>query len=313
MTDKTNVTQNKKHFARWIVGVLVLALLLINSCSTLADAVATVGLLTGYVDEDQAAAISQAGQAVEGAFADITPEQEYYIGRSVTALILDTYTLYDDPEATRYINLLGQSLAAVSSRPILFNGYRFAILDTDEINAFATPGGHILISRGMLRLTADEHMLAAVLSHEISHVVLQHGLKAIKTSRWSGAGKSLGVLALEMAADDSAAGELTQMFGESLLDITDTLLVSGYSRNQEKDADAEAVSMMISLGYDPSALVDLLSALEENTEEDGPGFGSTHPKPALRIDAAQEAMGEADFPRNINNAQRERFAVLADI
>jgi predicted Zn-dependent protease len=288
-------------------------LLLINGCSTLTDAVAAVGLVTGVVDEDQAAALSGAGQALEGAVADITPEQEYYIGRSVTALILDSYDLYEDPEATRYLNLLGQSLAAVSSRPILFNGYRFAILDTDEINAFATPGGHILVSRGMLRLAKDEHMLAAVLAHEISHIVLQHGLKAIKTSRWSGAGKSLGVLALEMAADDSSAGELTQMFGESLLDITDTLLEKGYSRNQEKAADAEAVAILRVLGYDPNALVDILVALEENTENGGPGFGKTHPDPEARIESAVAAMGEGNFTRQSTDAQVRRFRVLSGI
>lgn len=293
-----------------VIPVLIMT---VGGCSTLGDIGATVGLITGSVTPEQAEAMRSTGQAMESAFADITPEQEYYIGRSVAAIILSSYEVYDDPEATRYINLLGQSLAAVSDRPYLYNGYRFLILDTDEINAFATPGGHILVSRGMLRLAKDEHMLAAVLAHEISHIVHQDGLKAIKTSRWSGAGKSLGVLALEMAADESALGDLTQMFGESLLDITDTLLVSGYSRAQEKNADAEAVVILKNIGYDPSALVDVLEALEANTVDGGPGFGSTHPEPAARISAVEKEIGNYQVSRNMHAAMQRRFAVLEEI
>jgi predicted Zn-dependent protease len=83
-------------------------------------------------------------QAVSKSFEDITPQQEYYIGRTVGARILQKYKPYDNPAANRYVNTLGQTLAQASDLPETYGGYHFLIQDSDEINAFAAPGGFIL-------------------------------------------------------------------------------------------------------------------------------------------------------------------------
>ena len=93
----------------------------------------------------------QAVQAVQTAAQEITPEQEYYIGRAVAANILTTSKVWNDQKATTYLNVLERALSLYSDRPETFGGYHLLIMDTDEINAFSAPGGLILVSRGLLR------------------------------------------------------------------------------------------------------------------------------------------------------------------
>ena len=121
--------------------------------------------------------------AIAKAAEPITPEQEYYIGRSVAATLLQSYDLADEVKLTAYLNKICMALVIHSERPELYNGYHVSILDSDQINAFATSGGHILITRGLLSCAENEDALASVIAHEIGHIQLQHSLKAIKTSR----------------------------------------------------------------------------------------------------------------------------------
>jgi len=156
------------------------------------------------------------------------------------ATVLQTYPSLDQPEANNYLNLLGQSLAVFSDRPETFGGYHFLLLDSDEVNAFAAPGGLILVTRGMLRCCENEDELAAVLAHEICHVEMKHGLQAIKQGRMT---EALTILAAESAKQfgNEELATLTREFEASVGDIVMTLTTSGYSRAQERDADAAAV------------------------------------------------------------------------
>lgn len=120
--------------------------------------------------------VQRVAGAAQRATAEITPRQEYYIGRAVAATILKQYRPWNHPAANAYVNKVGQSLALVSDAPQTFGGYHFLVLDSPEINAFAAPGGLILVSRGLLACCGSEDELAAVLAHEISHVQLKHGL-----------------------------------------------------------------------------------------------------------------------------------------
>ena len=101
----------------------------------------------------------------------------------MAAVILTKYPPYTNQPANEYLNLLGQTLAQVSDMPEIFRGYRFLVLNSDEINAFATPGGHIFITKGLLRCCRTEDAVAAVLAHEIGHIQLKHGIQAIKKAR----------------------------------------------------------------------------------------------------------------------------------
>ncbi|HBG36499.1 MAG TPA: peptidase M48, partial [Treponema sp.] len=108
-----------------------------------------------------------AGMAIAKAAEPITPEQEYYIGRSVAATLLQSYDLADEVKLTAYLNKICMALVIHSERPELYNGYHVSILDSDQINAFATSGGHILITRGLLSCAENEDALASVIAHEI--------------------------------------------------------------------------------------------------------------------------------------------------
>jgi len=238
-------------------------------------------------------------------FQDITPEQEYYIGRAVGAVVLDSYEPYPDKKINDYVNLLGQTLAMASDRPETFAGYHFLVLDSQEINAFAAPSGHIFVTRGMLRCCKSEDALAAVLAHEIGHVQHKHGLQAIKKSRITAALTSVALTAAEVAGPQDLA-ELTDIFDDSIMDITSTLINNGYSREFEREADRAAVAILTRVGYDPGALVSMLEVMDERLEPGGPGFAKTHPDPGDRIAEIEPGLaagGQAPAPE----VRQQRF------
>ncbi len=179
---------------------------------------------TGVVTDNQVDSLLKAGGKLQQASKSLTDEQEYYLGRGVSALILRQYPLYTaNPKATFYVNLVGNALAARSSRPELFGGYHFAILDTKEINALSAPGGFIYVSRGFLEIIPDEEALAAVLAHEIGHVVLGHGVKAISESHLTDAASILGKEAVSSYAP-SELSMVTDAFGDSVNQTFETIV-----------------------------------------------------------------------------------------
>ncbi len=251
--------------------------------------------------------------AVQKSFEDITPEQEYYIGRAVAATVLDQYDPFPESVGNAYLNRLGQTLALVSDRPETFGGYHFLILDSEEINAFAAPGGLILVSRGLLRCAASEDEVAAILAHEVAHVAERHGLQAIKKSRITTAMTGLALTAAEQQTSGALA-ELTSAFSDSISDITSTLINSGYSRAFEKEADLGAVETLKRAGYDPWALVRMLEVMDRRLEPGGKDFAKTHPDPEDRIEyLKKELSGSAPAYTAPAPRQRRYQAALAGI
>lgn len=292
------------------LGAAGAALSLLVGCQTMkavSETVAVVGVATGTVTEEQAQSIVRTGEALGSAMEQLTPENEYWIGRTVTATILSRYPAYDRPNLNRYVNLVGQTLALFSDRPETFGGYHFLVLDSDEINAFAGPGGLITVTRGMLRLCRTEDELAAVLAHEIGHVQHRHGLQAIKKSRWTGAfttivaeaGKTLG------GAD---LAEAVRAFEGSISDVMQTLVNSGYGRAAEREADAAAVRILRAAGYDPRALVTMLQEMKRRLKPGGLDFAKTHPDPEERIQAVLKMMGGGGAPTPPPPERHSRFA-----
>ncbi len=277
------------------ISLLLATALVLPGCQTLdvvTKVTTSVGVATGKISANEAQAINRSASAAGKAFEQITPEQEYYIGRAVAATILSEYQHADLEEATRYLNVLGQALAVHSEKPETFGGYHFAIMDTDEINAFASPGGLILVSRGLLRCCRTEDAVAAVLAHEIGHVQHAHGLKAIKKSRLTSA---LTILAAESAKTmgSEQLAELTTAFEGSISDITGTLVNSGYSRKLEGEADAAAIAILERTGYSPAALRDMLEQMHTRMPADDKGFGKTHPDPRDRVADIGELLKDA--------------------
>ncbi len=283
-----------------------------SGCATVTEIGTKIGEISGKLTPEQSKSIQRSAQAVEKTYQDITPEQEYYIGRTVAATVFQTYKPYNNEAANQYLNVIGQTMAQASDRPETFGGYRFQIVDTDEINAFAAPGGLIMVSRGMLRCCKTEDALAAVLAHEIGHVQGQDGLKSIKTGRLTSA---LTILTAESAKNlgGMELAELTKAFEGSVTDITSTLMNSGYSRGLEREADQSAVILMGRVGYDPNALVDMLSEMNRQLRPGGPGFAKTHPAPKDRIADVKQALGVTARPVASEVRQRRFLKALAGV
>lgn len=258
----------------------------------------------GVVTESQAKSITRSTTAIAKTLEDFTPEQEYYIGRSVGAVIVNRYKPYPNAQANGYLNLLGQTLAQASDRPETFGGYYFLILDSDEINAFAAPGGMIFVSRGMLRCCRSEDAVAAVLAHEIGHIQFRHGIQSIEKSRQT---QALAILAAEGAKTfgKKELADLTRTFEGSINDITSTMINNGYSRSFEKEADASAVRTLSGAGYNPNALVAMLREMEKQLKPGGLDFAKTHPSPASRIKDIESLVDHAALTEP--PARHERF------
>lgn len=290
-----------------ILGLSVIVLL--YGCEDVAEVTevgAQIAQDSGAITDDEAASIRRTSNAFEKTQQELTPEQEYYVGRAVVATVLQTYSPLNQPQANNYLNLLGQSLAVFSECPETFGGYHFLLLDSDEVNAFAAPGGLILVTRGMLRCCENEDELAAVLAHEICHVEKKHGLQAIKQGRMT---EALTILAAESAKQfgDEELATLTREFEASVGDIVMTLTTSGYSRGQEREADAAAVRLLRRAGYPDAAILTMLDRMDERLADSGGlGFAKTHPSAKSRADMLSSTVSSARFVPDA--ARKERFS-----
>jgi predicted Zn-dependent protease len=267
------------------------------------SACASMNLSVGNV-----VALGQAGQQyVQASQTEFTPEQEYYIGRAVAANILATRKVYENRAATDYLNVLERALVVYCDRPETFGGYHVLIMDSEEINAFSAPGGLILVTRGLLQCAQNEDEVAAILAHETSHVVLKHGLNAIKESRKTEAFKNLVVTGANTVGGSNVQ-QLTDIFKDSIGDIVNTMVNNGYSRDLEFQADQMALKIMRGAGYDPQAFVGMLKVMETRLKPGGLDFAKTHPDPKDRIEKVDETLAKEPAVTTPPAAQAARQA-----
>jgi predicted Zn-dependent protease len=291
-----------------LLGLPLLAFLMLTSCQTMESATTlatAIGQGTGVITGTQAESIRKTAKAVSRSAEEFTPEQEYYIGRSVGAVVLAKYPGYDNGPVNQYVNVLGQTLAQASDLPGIFGGYHFLILDSDEINAFATPSGLVFVTRGLLRCCKNEDALAEVLAHEIGHIQLRHGMQAIQKARVT---EALTTIAAEGAKTFGSreVAALTQTFGGTITDITNTLINNGYARSSEVEADRAAEDLLRRVGYNPNGLVDMLAVMKRNLKAGGLDFAKTHPAPDDRIAEIQKR-GPASAALPAPAARLQRF------
>lgn len=287
---------------RFLLLLLLLAFLS-NGCKTM-DTInvgTAIGVAAGVIDQSQAEALNKVARSFE----DITPEQEYYIGRTVGAVVVNRFKPYNRPELNLYLNLLGQTLSQASDLPETFGGYHFLVLDTQEINAFAAPGGLIFITRGLLRCCESEDALAAVLAHEIGHVQHKHGLQAIRKSRITDAVTTLAATGVRTYGGEDIAA-LTKNFEGSISDIVSTMINNGYSRDLEQEADWAAVEILKRMGYNPNGLLDMLKLMEKRLVPGRPDFAKTHPSPDSRI-AEIRPFIDSQAAVEMSTARQSRF------
>jgi len=260
----------------WVLAGLVL---LSMSCATLEKGIDAVSAVDSSDVEDAV----KVTQAVRKSFAEITEGEEYYIGRSVAALILSRYPVYDNKTVTTYINSIGQAVAVHSERPEIYAGYHFLVLNTDEVNALAAPGGFIFITKGLLKRCQNEEMIANILSHEVGHVAAKHGLQSIKKSRLVDAFSVIGETAARRFGPEEVA-ELTSLFEEALGDIAEKLIERGYDRKYEYEADKLGVKGAAITGYDPNGMTAFLQTMvDDSAGQTDKGWFKTHPSAKDRL------------------------------
>jgi predicted Zn-dependent protease len=293
----------------FLITALIIFSLALYSCAALmkvTDVTAQIAGATGVIDRNTASAISNSSKAIGNAAEEITPQQEYFIGRAVAGNILTTYKLWNgSPALNAYLNNICASIVINSPRPDIYNGYHVAILDSNEINAFATSGGHILMTRGLINAAASEDMLAGVIAHEIAHIQLQHSIKAIKSSRITQALMVTGTSAVG-AATGMNVNQLTDVFNESVGEIVQTMVSNGYSQTQEYDADNKALSLMADAGYNPQGLIDMLNELKKIQNKTTGGFNKTHPSPDQRITNLSKSINKYKVTDN-SESRKARF------
>jgi predicted Zn-dependent protease len=265
------------------VPIASLAVLLLASCGAVQKG-ADILAGAGQISETDRQSIVKTSEAVSATFSQITEEQEYYIGRSVAAHVLAQYPAYDNAALNTYLNTLGQAIVYASDRPEIYAGYHFVVLNTEEVNALSAPGGFVFVTKGLILRCRNEEMLASILAHEVAHVSAKHGLQAIKKSRLVDAFRVIGTEAARRYGPEQLA-QLTTAFEGALGDVVETLIVRGYDRKSEYEADELAVKFGVALGYSPQGLTDFLQTMVgDSSTASGKGWFKTHPSSEQRLD-----------------------------
>lgn len=239
------------------------------------------------------------GKNVKNATADVDEKEEVAIGGEMAARLLGAAPLVADEALQRYVNNVGRWLASQTERPDL--PWRFGVLEAPQLNAFATPGGHVFITRGLLARMTSEAELAGVLAHEIVHVLKKHHLKAMQKSAQL-------ELANTVVGSFARSGEDARR-RDKLLSAGSELFARGLDKDDELEADRLGVVIAARGGYDAYGLPAVLQTLQAMNPEDS-GLAlmfKTHPAPAERLEALQKMQPTLDASAGLPQLA-QRFA-----
>jgi len=218
------------------------------------------------------------GRDAVTAVAGVSEQEELTMGREIAGRMLGAAPLVNDAALQAYVNRVGRWIAVQSERPDL--PWRFAVIETPSINAFAAPGGYVMLTRGLYEILDSEAQLAGVLAHEIAHVVRRHHVTVMQKSAALSAGAQL-------AQRDNRSALVNNMIGTGA-----EVFARGLDKSAEYEADAIGVVLAARAGYNPFGLVDVLHKLAAR----GAGDGSlallfkTHPLPGERIEQLGAAL-----------------------
>ncbi|MBD3298311.1 MAG: M48 family metalloprotease [candidate division Zixibacteria bacterium] len=220
----------------------------------------------------------------------LSEEQEKSIGRQVAQEVESQENILQDSLWQSYLTEVGEKIVAVCDRPDL--GYRFRVIASDQVNAFAAPGGFIYFYTGILDMMDTEAELAAVMAHEISHVVARHSVKTLQAAYG-------GIILINLALGKESQELAGQVAGTVL-----NLALTGYGRSNELQADEYGVHYMVKAGYNPNATVDMFTKLAEASGDQGDrGFfenlTASHPETQERIRKIEAQIAAMD--ENVQN------------
>lgn len=209
---------------------------------------------------------------------------EITIGREMASKLYGTYGQYEsDANKVKYLNLIGQSMTREVGRTEIT--FRVGILDTDELNAFATPGGYILLTKGLLKLVQNEEELAGVIAHEIGHINYKHLYKSVAPKRDVSVGETLTRI-ISLGKADMGASLI-----KSVQEGMNTLLDHGLKPELEYEADQSAVTYTWSTGYSHMAYLNLLQRLSKSVDTKAQVL-KTHPSFSDRLNALNQFIKE---------------------
>lgn len=212
--------------------------------------------------------------------------KEIKIGRALAAKFIKKYGLVQDMNQTKYLNFIGVKIAELSPRQEL--NFKFGILNTQEVNAFACPGGYIFITKGALNLIENEAELVGVLAHEVSHVSLFHsGKYEAKEEIW-----------IDLVASMLSPGGdmVSTMMEAASKELEESMLENGRQKEFETQADASATILISELGYDSGAYIGYLKKMKAS--QDNKVFVKTHPPVDDRINAIQKFISDQKLAKS---------------
>jgi predicted Zn-dependent protease len=216
--------------------------------------------------------------AAQGFF--ISDADEIQLGQQTTAKVLAQMPENPNPELRDYVNRIGQAMVAQSDRTNI--AYQFRVIDSNEINAFAAPGGFIFVTTGALRLMTNEAQLAGVIGHEVGHVAKRHTVESVR--------KAMIAQGVATAVLDGNNNKLMEMGAN----IAANLILKGFDRNAELESDRLGASYAYRAGYDPRALGSFLDALRQKSG-DTPAWlvaTSEHPRTDDRLTKLSDYMAD---------------------
>ena len=232
-------------------------------------------------------------------------EEEIAIGQEIAGRLLGAVPLVRDEQLQRYVNQVGEWVSLQSGRTDL--KWYFGVLDSEDINAFAAPGGFIFITKGLYRKLTNEAELAGVLGHEIGHVVKQHHLNIIKKSQAIDMGSSLFSKQLGKMKNEQAQQAMNNLIGSGA-----EIMARGLDKDAEFQADRIGVVLATRAGYDAYGLPMVLQQIGHASLNDSSValLFKTHPLPDTRLAKLGDAMGEAFDKYSEGKIVKDRFYPL---
>lgn len=217
-------------------------------------------------------------------------EEELGAGKLVASQLLGAAKLLRNPGLQKYVNLVGRRVADQAGRKEL--KWSFGVVDSNAVNAFASPGGYILVTSALFQMLETEDELAAVLAHEVAHVVHKHHYKVIRKQQM-----------LEFGANAVAIGGEQGAMADKMSQMVAQIMARGLDKSAEYEADRDGMVYAARAGYDASALIRMMEKLAANAAKDEPAklLMSTHPSPNERSVNMAKAV----------NAELEKAAVAS--
>lgn len=273
--------RNRSSRGYLAAGLVLLATAGLAGCAEIQQAAEGAARSSG---NERLAKTIHGGGTLIGGLLPIGYEEEQTLGQAIALQVVARYGgVYDQPELTRYVNLVGRAVALTCDRADI--DYRFAILNHDSINAFAAPAGYIFVTRGLLKTIKNEAELASVLGHEIGHVTQKHILDIIQRSK-----QIAGVAEAGLAY----ANRNPEAFKNVIDGAVKKLLDEGLDQGKELESDRLGVVFASRVGYDPASYVTFLDRLR-TLKGDDKAFFKTHPNFSNRLSVVQSAIRDQDL------------------